>query len=103
MKIYSYQKCTCGAITLHTDEGEYSCKMKNLRKFFPGIDLRRLPRYNVMFCCNHCINHYGLDLCGCGSGEEFGKCGNGLEECEIPAQVLGGYTRVNGKDSLLAS
>ena len=24
--------------------------------------------------CNHCVNHYGIDLCECGSGKAVGKC-----------------------------
>lgn len=91
----TYQKCNCGAITIYTEEGEaYSCKQKNMRKFFNGIDLRKLKRLPESYCCNHCVNHYGLDLCGCGSGEDYGKCENGLPECDRPMQVVGEYTRV---------
>ena len=102
MNITSYSKCCCGAITLYTDSGEsYSCKQKNLRKFVPYIDLRKLERLSESYCCDHCVNHYGLDLCGCGSGEDYGKCDNEYDECEQPMQVLGGYTRVVAADSWL--
>ena len=94
MEILSYTKCSCGAITIETDCGEYSCKMENLKKFFPGIDLRKIHKYQDTFCCNHCVNHYGLDLCGCGSGEDFGECENDFEECNRPMQVIGEYSRV---------
>ena len=44
-EIENYQKCSCGAITLFMENGEaYSCKQKNLRKFFPSIDLRKIER-----------------------------------------------------------
>lgn len=90
-----YFKCSCGAITIVMDDGnEYSCKQTNLRKYFPNIDLRKLTKYQETYCCNHCANRYGLDLCGCGSGEEYGRCENGLEECDRPMQVIGKYTRV---------
>lgn len=105
MIIKSYTKCQCGAITLEVDNGyEYSCNQKNLKKFFPQIDLRRksVIRYQDTYCCDYCVNHYGLDLCGCGSGELFGKCDNNLEECKQPMQSLGEYTCVIGASSLNA-
>lgn len=38
--------------------------------------------------CDHCINGWGIDLCGCGSGEKIGKCHNKFFECKnnLPAQ-----------------
>lgn len=99
MIIEGYYKCECGAITIVTDSGEYSCKEENLSKFFPDIDLDNLEKFSDTFSCNHCVNHYGLDLCGCGSGEEFGSCENDLEECNKPMQVVGEYTRVLANDA----
>lgn len=97
----SYAKCTCGAITLYMEDGtSYSCEQKKLREFFPSVDLRRIKRLQPTFCCDHCVNHYGLDLCGCGSGEPFGECQNGLEACKIPMQKRGEYTRVIAEDAL---
>ncbi len=71
----SYNKCQCGAITLYFDDGTInSVKQKNLKKF--GIDLRKIKRQvkTDFYSCDHCVNHYGLDLCSCGSGKEVGKC-----------------------------
>lgn len=96
MTITGYSRCQCGAVTVITDEGDYSCKARNLRKFFPNIDLRKLEQFPETFACNHCVNHYGLDLCGCGSGKPFGKCDNGFEACAVPMQVAGAYMRVPG-------
>jgi len=93
MFIESYSKCECGAITFFMSNGEsYSCKQKNIKKFFPNADLRSIERLPTSYCCDHCVNHYGLDLCGCGSGEDFGKCENDLDECKYPMQVLGAYS-----------
>lgn len=100
--VTGYQKCSCGAITVFTDKGEFSCRQRNLKKFFPNLDLRSIPRYSPTVCCNHCVNHYGLDLCGCGSGAKFGKCKNHLEECEVPMQKFGKYTRVVAKGAFIA-
>lgn len=96
MTITGYSRCQCGAITIITDQGDYSCKARNLSKFFPDTDLRKLKRFHETFACNHCVNHYGLDLCGYGSGEPFGKCDNSFEACAVPMQVAGAYTRVPG-------
>lgn len=91
MEINGYSKCECGAITIFTTQGNYSCKLKNLKKYFPNINLRKLKKYQTSYCCDHCVNHYGLDLCGCGSGEDFGECDNNLEECQKPMQIIGEY------------
>lgn len=99
MILKGYSKCDCGAITVYTDERSYSCYQKNLKKFFPNIDLRKLEQYPQSFCCDHCVNHYGLDLCGCGSGNPFGKCDEYLPECSIPMQSVGEYDHVAAPDA----
>ena len=83
-------KCTCGALTIYTDDSaEYCCKEENFKKFFPNVD-RRSTRHKTLnhtqCCCNHCVNHWGLDICSCGSGENVGEC-----ECgsSIPFQQIG--------------
>ena len=76
--IIGYDKCDCGAITLYfADDTVNSVKQRNLKKF--GIDLRKIKRINKanMFACDHCINHFGLDVCSCGSGKAVGKCSCG--------------------------
>lgn len=85
-----FQKCLCGAITFYEENVTYSCKQSNIKKFFPNMDLRRIKRLNTTCNCNHCVNHYGLDLCGCGSGEKFGKCKEGFPDCEYPMQTIEG-------------
>lgn len=100
--VESYSMCDCGAITIYTDDGQsYSCQRKNLKKYIPNIDLRKINRLQKSYCCNHCVNHYGMDLCACGSGELIGECENGLEECGKPMQVsiniLVSVERVHGQ------
>ena len=100
--VTSYSKCECGAITFYCDTGSaYSIQSKNKKKFFPNLSLRGLTRFPQTFCCDHCVNHYGLDLCACGSGEPVGKCANGLPECGEPMQVYGERTHVSAADAWL--
>ena len=74
--IESYSKCECGAITINFDNGaSNSMYQKTAKKI--GLDLRKYKRLTKTYCCNHCVNHWGIDLCECGSGEEVGKCSCG--------------------------
>ena len=71
-----YTRCVCGAITVfHGNGNGYSCASENRATYLPGLDLRKLRRYSKgdTFCCDHCVNRYGLDLCACGSGEPYWK------------------------------
>ena len=72
--ITNYTLCQCGAVTLNFEDGEVnSIKKSNLKKF--GISLIGAKKdKNVFYQCNHCVNHYGLDICECGSGEKPEKC-----------------------------
>lgn len=88
MQFIAYSKCKCGAITLETDQGNFSCLWRNRRKFFPNLDLRKIRRLQDTVCCDHCASNFGLDLCGCGSGNMFGYCERGLNECKTPSQSL---------------
>lgn len=101
MSEISYFKCSCGAVTVEVDGSTYSVKRSRLKEFFPDLDLRKCRKYSDVFCCDHCVNHYGLDLCGCGSGEPFGKCESGLPECGFPMQKVGEYSFVQSSDGWL--
>lgn len=95
--IESYGTCECGAVTLNASDGKSYCvKRKNLKKFFPDLDLRKIKKVGSYCNCDHCVNHYGLDLCGCGSGEAPETCKNGLKECGNPMQEFGLYTHISG-------
>ena len=93
MLIESYTKCVCGAITITTDtNATYSSR--HIKKFLPNLDLRKIKRYANTVACDYCANKYGLELCGCGSGELFGECDNNMKECATPMQHINDYTKI---------
>ena len=79
--------CQCGAISIVMPTGDtYSMTKKDFDKYVPEAysgDVEE-EHYN----CNYCVNHWGLDLCGCGSGEKFGECKEGYQECKQRAQSI---------------
>ena len=85
-QIVSYSVCKCGAITLYFADGTTnSCKRKNLKNF--GVSLKSIKKKEEQtWCCNHCANHYGIDICSCGSGMETEKCDCG---CGISMETYG--------------
>ena len=96
---YSY--CSCGAVTVYIGNESYSCKVKDKRIYFPDLDFRRfkhLRNPHTTYACDYCVNHYGLDLCSCGSGEKVGKCECGSNQ---PMQVVGEYDKVIAADAWL--
>jgi hypothetical protein len=88
-------KCRCGALTVEIDGNDYSMSSETFNKTFPQSNS---ADYEVIWHnCNHCVNHWGIDLCGCGSGEPFGNCDNNMEECDRPAQnIETGVTKCYG-------
>ncbi|PXV62350.1 hypothetical protein CLV62_12038 [Dysgonomonas alginatilytica] len=75
MEITDYTSCSCGAITVYFKNGENnSLKRSNKKRF--NISLRGVKKLNDTYCCDHCVNHYGLDICECGSGKTPEKCCN---------------------------
>lgn len=99
--IQYYHICSCGAVSITIDSMTYSVKKRHLKEYFPGIDLRnyRNMRMPNMSTCNYCVNHYGLDLCACGSGKPFTRCSDGYSVCGKPMQVLGEHTSVRASDA----
>ncbi len=99
--IDGYSRCFCGAITFYSKDGKsVSCKENNLYKYFPetfvnGISLdvppKNIKEYEETVCCDHCANHYGLDLCACGSGEHYSECKNGFDACGTPRQSINDF------------
>lgn len=39
-------------------------------------------------CCDHCVNHLGIDLCGCGSEHKVGECECGSQKAHDSVQLL---------------
>lgn len=108
--VSGYSECSCGAVTIYLkDGGQFSCQKDRMKKYLgksyedllidSAWDGIKITEYKETYMCDHCVNHYGVDLCGCGSGEEVGECEGEFDECicEIPMQtVLGDSHRGNG-------
>ena len=82
-------KCECGAITVQSESNadNYNVSMSkaDFKTNFPGLKITE-----HFIACNYCVNHWGVDLCGCGSGEKVGKCTNDFDECRnnTPSQYI---------------
>jgi len=75
--IVNFHDCICGAVTIYFENGENnSIKRINLKKYDISLNGLKPILKTKLYNCNHCINHYGLDLCQCGSGETPNKCCN---------------------------
>jgi hypothetical protein len=90
MKKYSVVSCNCGAVTISNNEDHTQVSMPMLDY---KIELRPLlveslidddfdPTHN----CNYCVNHWGTDLCACGSGKHPEDCEDSpqYEDCGQP-------------------
>lgn len=83
--VTDYQKCKCGAVTLFFDNGaDTSMYQETFDKM--NIDLSEANEMPQSYCCNHCVNRWGIDLCECGSGERVGECECGSHK---PMQQFG--------------
>ena len=85
--------CSCGAFTFEFENGNVSVSVQNAGRFFTQIPQNHFNMlYSKLvpnFCnCNHCVNHWGLDLCKCGSGEPFDTCDGEFDTCGQPSQSL---------------
>ena len=87
LKVTHIQRCNCGAIPL-TFENDASNSMyeETFEKIKDQLDLSEAEELQNCYCCNHCVNHWGIDLCECGSGERVGECECGSNS---PFQTLG--------------
>ena len=99
------QVCACGAVTVYIDDTPYSMKKAEFKRRFG-----RLPRIGNKArladtgSCNYCVNHWGIDLCACGSGEHYRKCRAGHKGyCGRPMQSIEeGYRNVPAGDAWVA-
>lgn len=85
--------CVCGAVTFEREQDvSWSANLENAPCFFPELPSeffdvmhRFVGEYSN---CNHCVNHWGLDLCACGSGEDPETCEGGFPECGLCSQYV---------------
>lgn len=78
MKVKYISRCACGAITLIFENGaSNSMYEETFEKIKHKLDLSEASELSKTYMCDHCVNHWGIDLCECGSGERVGEC-----ECE---------------------
>jgi hypothetical protein len=64
-------RCVCGAVTVTFDDGaSTSMPKKKFKETFPKLK----PETGSWGNCNYCVNHWGIDLCRCGSGKKTNKC-----------------------------
>lgn len=83
MKIEYIQKCKCGAVTISFDNGaSNSMFWETFEKL--DLDAGDATWLHQSCCCNHCVNHWGIDLCECGSGARVGEC-----ECDALFDIDG--------------
>ena len=100
-EIIEHSKCKCGALTIELENvntgKRIEVNFKGTLKAFKNLysqyivgdyNKQAWNRRNHYYNCNYCVNHWGLDLCGCGSGEKFGKCKENTNYCHNPAQSL---------------
>lgn len=76
MLITEYQKCSCGAITVWFDNGASNSMYQETFQQL-GLNISHAEELPASYCCDHCVNRWGIDLCECGSGEPVGKCACG--------------------------
>ena len=60
-----YTRCRCGAITLYRTNGSELTRLaRNEKRYFPHLDLRRVPRIPDDFTmdCPRCRSEDALDL-----------------------------------------
>lgn len=86
LKVKFLQKCACGAVTIRFDN---DASNSMFWETFEGLGLDTSEAEwltGTCYCCDHCVNHWGIDLCECGSGARVGECECGSNR---PHDILG--------------
>lgn len=87
MKIEYIQKCKCGAVTISFDNGaSNSMFWETFEKL--DLDAGDATWLHQSCCCNHCVNHWGIDLCECGSGARDGEYIPSLGQLNLMAHYM---------------
>ena len=73
MEITYINNCQCGAVTILFDNGASNSMCRDTFEQL-NLDIQNAERLPDSYCCDHCVNHWGIDLCECGSGELVGEC-----------------------------
>ena len=77
--------CQCGAHTITI--GNEVVHM-SLETFIDKFGEHMVQERDLLTNCNHCVNHWGMDLCACGSGEKPEECQEGFKECGRPHHYM---------------
>ena len=74
--IDSIGRCECGAMTIFfTNGGQVSMSEETFEKITGTVPNKEDKYIGQLWCnCNHCVNHWGIDLCVCGSGVHPDEC-----------------------------
>lgn len=81
MKVTHISKCSCGAVTLFFENGASNSMFSETFDSVKGqLNLGDVVYTPDSCCCDHCVNHWGIDLCECGSGEMAGSCECGSDQ-----------------------
>ncbi len=82
------ERCDCGAITVTVLATSFNIESASLpeSEYITKFSMIKLEDIKTSEC-NYCKNKQGTDLCGCGSGEKFEQCSEGLPECSQSSQV----------------
>lgn len=83
------KRCQCGAVTVSSNNGDISMPYSEFKTEYPEVKLEK-GKYGS---CNYCVNHWGTNLCKCGSGKKKGKC-----NCKY--KNTGESSAYNGKDKI---
>jgi hypothetical protein len=70
------KRCVCGAVTIDVNGIDISMPYSEFKETYPDVKLEKGKYCN----CNYCVNHWGTNLCKCGSGKKKGKCNCGSNQ-----------------------
>jgi len=89
VRIDQLSVCECGAVSIYINGETFSCSKEYFESHFEiSNGSFRSHKINHFCNCNHCVNHWGLDLCACGSGEKTEECSNDFSCCGSPSQSI---------------